>query len=158
MTKLSSYISSLHSPVPLRPELSTREIENKLPPAPSSSPAVIPRARWCGTEACSLRASPVLQSVERVGQWWMSVRWRLGVQRERERRNTSAVRECFGDRAPLCSHSVPVTFCSGFPTLTVRSALPLTSHLKGEGLISRWWRWGLRERERNVSVTGSLSC
>lgn len=67
MTKLSFYISSLHSPVPLRPELSTREIENKLPSAPSSSPAVIPRARWRGTEAGSLRAAPVLQSGERVG-------------------------------------------------------------------------------------------
>ncbi len=130
-----------HSPVPVRPELSTRK--KKLPSSSSSSPALIPHR----IQSTVVWDRPLCfgPSAWRARWWWsgwMLVRWR----------NTAAVRKCFGDRAQPSSHSVTqsrwLSICwSGFPTLTVRSALPLTSHLKGEGLISRWRRCGHTERE-----------
>ena len=73
------------------------------------------------------------------------VRWR---QSDRGGILPRCVKMLWRRRARRCSHSLarsvtPGDFLSpwsGLPALTVRCALPLTSHLKGEGLISRWRR------------------
>lgn len=136
----------------MRPQFSARE--KKLPSSPSSSPALIPQriqstAVWDRSNSLTDSSSQVLQSGESRLLLLLVVvvtevvvgKMRAG-STGREKEVGGILLRCVNvwrPRAQPCSHSLRVTFWSGPPALTVRSALPLTSHLKGEGLISRWW-------------------
>lgn len=151
---------------PVRPELSTRGKEKKkLPSSSSSSPAliayrmqstVVSGQQLLGTGFCSrflrVEKSWLVVDVGKMTGWGVQthrgriVPWCVNVLKTRECSPALALSLTLSHSRWLC------VYWSGFPTLTVRSALPLTSHLKGEGLISRWWLWAHTHTEKRFSL------